>query len=106
MAGSGQKWLTLLGHALATFCNAVGFGIFFTQLDIFADYYDTSEDNIKNSFYIGLVGQMVFCVPALKLTEWRLDYSIICGAFLTTASYWFEYLAQENSIVGRLGGTQ
>lgn len=50
-----QKWLTLVGHCFATFSNAMGFGIYFIHLDIFAAYYNVSESSIANSFFIGLV---------------------------------------------------
>lgn len=95
-----QKWLTLIGHCFAMFSNAIGFGIYFTHLDIFAQYYNISEESISNSFFIGLTLELVFCIPALKLIEWRLDYSLMCGAFLSMTSYWVEYLAEGNFIVG------
>lgn len=95
-----QKWLTLIGHCFATFSNAIGFGIYFTHVNIFADYYDINESTISNSFYIGLIFEIIFCVPALKLIEWRLDYSLMCGAFLSMAGYWVQFAAEGNFYVG------
>lgn len=37
----------------------------------------------------------------MKLIEWRLDYSLMCGAFLSTASYFVQYLADQNFFVGK-----
>jgi len=88
LSHSVQKWLTLTGHCFASFSNAIGFGLYFTNLSSFSVYYDVYPDTIINTFYIGLIFEIIFCVPALKLIEWRLDYSIMCGAFLTMAGYW------------------
>jgi hypothetical protein len=38
-----QKWLTLVGHCFATYSNAVGFALFFTNTSVFEGYYNVSE---------------------------------------------------------------
>lgn len=95
-----QKWLTLTAHCLATFSNAIGFGIYFTNASIFATYYDVSPNLISYTFFIGLLMELIFCIPAMKLVEWRLDYSMMCGAFLSMAGYFVQFTAQTNFIVG------
>jgi len=35
-----QKWLTLAGYCFANFSNAIGFGLYFTNLNAFSVYYD------------------------------------------------------------------
>lgn len=95
-----QKWLTLIGHCFATFSNAVGFALYFTNVDIFSGYYNVTQSVIENSFFIGLILEIIFCVPALKLIEWRLDYSLMCGAFLSMSAYWVQFIAQNNFIAG------
>jgi Flp pilus assembly protein protease CpaA len=97
---SVQKWLTLTAHILATFSNALGFGIYFTNSSVFAAYYDVKPSLIEYSFFVGLLFELVFCLPAMKLVEWRLDYSLMCGAFLSMAGYFVQYTAQNNFIVG------
>lgn len=62
-----QKWLTLAGHCFATFSNGIGFGLYFTHIDIFSAYYDVYPQTIISTFYIGLIFEIIFCVPALKL---------------------------------------
>lgn len=52
---SVQKWMTLIAHCLATFSNAIGFGIYFTNLEVFAIYYNVTTSVIANSFFIGLI---------------------------------------------------
>lgn len=95
-----QKWLTLTGHCFANFANGIGFGLYFSNLNAFSVYYDITTSTITNTFYIGLIFEIIFCIPALKLIEWRLDYSIMCSAFLTMAGYWMSFTAQSNFIVG------
>lgn len=97
-----QKWLTLIAHCFATFSNAMGFSFYFTNVAIFASYYNVSQSLIENSFFIGLILEIIFCVPALKLIEWRLDYSLMCGAFLSMSAYWVEFIAQDNFIAGTI----
>ena len=50
-----QKWLTLTALSLSTFSNAIGFGIYFTNAKIFANYYDVGVDIIEYTFFIGLM---------------------------------------------------
>jgi hypothetical protein len=95
-----QKWLTLVGHCFATFSNAMGFALYFTNINVFSSFYNVSQSTIENSFFIGLVFELIFCVPALKLIEWRLDYSLMCGAFISMSAYWVQFTAQDNFIVG------
>ena len=52
---SVQKWLTLTAHCLATFSNAIGFGVYITNTNIFAIYYDVEESIIGYTFFIGLI---------------------------------------------------
>lgn len=97
-----QKWLTLTAHCLATFSNAMGFGIFFINTDLFASYYSIDESLVEETFFIGLLFEILFCLPAMKIIEWRLDYSLMSGAFLSMAGYYMQYVAQDNFYVGRL----
>lgn len=94
-----KSHLNLLIYCLVTFGNAIGFGFFYGNTSTFANYYNVPEDYINNTFYIGLVTEIIFCFPALKVIEWRLDYSIIAGAFLTMASYWMQVVAQTSFLV-------
>lgn len=95
-----QKWLTLTSQCFANFSNAISFGIFFSNINVFATYYSIRPSTIENTFYIGLVLEIIFCIPALKLIEWRMDYSIMCASFLTMTAYWVQYTAQDNFVVG------
>lgn len=52
---SVQKWMTLTAHCLATFSNAIGFGLFFTNTDLLASYYDVEPEDISNTFFVGLI---------------------------------------------------
>lgn len=97
---SVQKWFTLTSHCFASFANGIGFGLYFTHVNIFSEYYNVTTTSIANTFFIGLLFEIVFCVPALKLIEWRLDYSIMCASFLTMTGYWMQYTAQSNFVVG------
>ena len=96
-----QKWLTLTSQCFANFSNAISFGIFFSNIPVFASYYSIRSSTIENTFYIGLVLEIIFCIPALKLIEWRMDYSIMCASFLTMTAYWVQYTAQDNFVVGK-----
>ena len=69
----------------------------------FALYYDVSIDTIQYTFFIGLVFELVFCLPGMKLVEWRMDFSMICGSFLSTSAYFLQYIAQGNIVVGKYG---
>ncbi len=62
-----QKWLTLLAHCLATFSNAIGFGIFFSNVSTFAAYYNVDPNTIYNSFFISLACEIIFCIPVIKV---------------------------------------
>lgn len=62
-----QMWLTLTGHCFANFANAMAFGLYFSNLNAFSVYYDITTSNIINTFYIGLIFEILFCIPALKL---------------------------------------
>ena len=62
-----QKWLTLTGHCFANFANGIGFGLYFSNLNVFSVYYDITTSTITNTFYIGLIFEIIFCIPALKL---------------------------------------
>ncbi len=100
-----QKWLTLASHCFATFSNAISFGVFFSNISVFATYYSIRPATIENTFYIGLVLEIIFCIPALKLIEWRMDYSIMCASFLTMTAFWVQYTAEENFVVGKFLAT-
>lgn len=91
-----RSHLNLFIFCLVTFANAIGFGFFYGSTSTFANYYNVTEDTIANTFYIGLITEIIFCFPALKVIEWRLDYSIIAGSFLTMASYWIQVVAQSS----------
>ncbi len=101
ISASVQKWFTLMSHCLATFSNAMCFGIFFSNIPTFSAYYNVSQATINNSFYIGLICEIIFCIPALKMIEWRLDYSVISGSFISMASYWIQFFAGNNFIVSK-----
>jgi hypothetical protein len=62
-----QKWLSLTGHCFATFSNAIGFALFFTNINVFMDYYNVEGATIELSFFAGLLFELIFCIPALKL---------------------------------------
>jgi hypothetical protein len=53
--GSAKAYLNLITFCLITFANALGFGIFYGNIQTFANYYNVSTDIIYNTFYIGLV---------------------------------------------------
>ncbi len=89
----------LLVFCLISFANAIGFSIFYSNTQTFANYYNVPAIYIENTFYIGLITEIVFCFPALKVIEWRLDYSLIAGSFLTFASYWIQFIAQTSFFI-------
>ena len=62
-----KKWLTLIGYCLANFSNALIFGLYSSNISSFADFYNTSESNIENLFYVGLIVEVLFCLPAIRL---------------------------------------
>lgn len=62
-----SKWLVVLSHSFATFSNAIGFGLYFTNIDIFSVYFGVSQNIIINAFYIGLVLELAFFLPAMAL---------------------------------------
>lgn len=97
-----SKWLVVFSHSVSTFSNAIGFGLYFTNLNIFSEYFKTSETVITNAFYIGLILEILFFVPAIILIDWRLDYSVLCASFLTLATFWIQYIAKNNFIVGMI----
>jgi hypothetical protein len=56
---------------------------------------------ISSFFYVGLLTELIFCIPALKIIEWRVDYSIYAGVFLTLSAYWIQYLAYDSFYVSK-----
>lgn len=95
-----SEWLTLLGFCLANFSNGSGFGLYTSNLQSYALYFQTSEQALQNTFYIGLIVEALMCLPAIKLIEWRLDYAIIGSAYLTACSYVIQYLCVGNIVIG------
>lgn len=57
---------------------------------------------MENTFYIGLVIEVLLCLPAIRILEWRLDYAIISGAYLTACSYWLQYFSLNNIIISKM----
>jgi hypothetical protein len=62
-----RSHLNLFSYCLVTFANAIGFGFFYGNTSTFANYYNVSEDAISNTFYIGLLAEILFCLPAIKV---------------------------------------
>ena len=62
-----SKWLVVLSHSFSTFGNAIGFGLYFTNINIFKEYYMVPEQTIINAFYIGLLLEVLFFIPAIIL---------------------------------------
>jgi hypothetical protein len=56
---------------------------------------------MENTFYIGLIVEILLCVPAIKVIEWRLDYAIIAAAYMTACSYYLQYFSMNNVVISR-----
>lgn len=88
-----RKWATLVGFCMANFSNGLGFGLYTNNLSLYAAYYQTSMSVMENTFYIGLVIEVILCLFVIRLIEWRFDYAIISSAYLTACSYWLQYFS-------------
>jgi hypothetical protein len=62
-----ERWIVLFSYCLVAFSNASGFGIYTSNLDIYAEEYNTTPDALSNTFYIGLLVEVLFCIPAIKI---------------------------------------
>lgn len=89
-----QKWLTLIRHWSATFSNARLLLLLYKSSP--ATTMSCSQPSRTSSTSDSLA--ISCCVPALELIEWRLDYSLMCGAFLSMFADWVELIAQNNFI--------
>lgn len=94
--------INLFVFCLVTLINASGFGFFYGNTRTFANYYNVSIDYINSIFYVGLITELIFFFPAIKIIEWRLDYSIMAGAFLTVTSYMIQFIAQTSFFVSKI----
>lgn len=101
-----KKWLTLLGFCSVNTINGLGFGILSDNHDAYATYYNMSESSFQNIFYVGLFVEILFCLPAIRVIEWRLDYSINTAAYLSVCAYSLNFFAIENVVIGTSPPTQ
>jgi hypothetical protein len=96
-----KNWMTLLGFCLVNFNNALGFGIYTNSFDTFALYFNVQENTFSIMYDIGLIVEIILCVPVLKMIQWRLDYAIYSCVYLTTCSYWLLYFSNNTIALGR-----
>ena len=94
-----KKWLTLTGYCIVNMVNAMGFGILSDNHQQLADYYNMSLESFSSLFYVGLFIEILFCFPAMKVIEWRLDYSIHTAAFLTVCGNCINLFSIDNIVI-------
>ena len=93
-----SKWLTLASFCLVNMANAMGFGILSDNHGEFAKFYNMPQDSFYSLFYIGLIVEMLLCLPAIRVIEWRLDYSVQAAAYLSLCGYCINLFSYDNIV--------
>ncbi|KAL4489385.1 hypothetical protein ABPG72_002681 [Tetrahymena utriculariae] len=98
-----RRWFILAVFSLFSFSNASGFVTYSPIIQQSQDFYNTSQQNIlwlANCYYLTYT---FLAIPTLYFFRWRLDFSLIIGAFLNALGGWLRYIGNDQYTFAIMG---